>query len=316
MLAKSLHILYKVFFIGVILIKDEVALILNGGGGKGAYQIGVLDALKENGLLENVTGISGSSIGAVNAFLFAMEDKVLMYKAWKDLDMFTLFDFDFEMLFNRNLYFSRDQMIKLIKKYIDFNKLTSKKYSIYTTICQLDNKNTEYRKISDIYDYDLIIDILLASTALPIIYEAVTIDGKRYRDGGICDNEPIKPLYDEGYRKFIVISMKKDKRIDKKAWPDATFIDIFPSYNLGELFDGTLNFSENAIRFRELLGYMDGYRAIKTKFFKEEIYIRLEPLLAESDYNEIKYIIKNREIKKNNDISTMLLEKYLFLDSI
>ena len=45
-----------------------IGLVLAGGGGKGAYQVGVLKMLQEQGLLEDVTAISGASIGAVNAF--------------------------------------------------------------------------------------------------------------------------------------------------------------------------------------------------------------------------------------------------------
>ena len=44
-----------------------IGLVLAGGGGKGAYQVGVLKVLQEQGLLQDVTAISGPSIGAVNA---------------------------------------------------------------------------------------------------------------------------------------------------------------------------------------------------------------------------------------------------------
>lgn len=269
-----------------------IGIVLDGGGGKGAYQVGVLKALYENGLLEEVTGLSGASIGAVNSFLYAMDDIELMEKAWDDIDMLTLFDIDLELLLNRKPYFSRDEMLKLVSKYIDFDKLIDGKYEIYSAICRLDayNKPTEaeYRKVSDYEDVEYIKKILLASTALPLIYESVEIDGHYYRDGGLCDNEPIKPLYDAGYRQFIVIGMSHNKKINTQKWPDAIFIDIFPSYDLGNLVEGTLNFSEKAVKFRQALGYKDGMRAINTKFKKNDMYIRLEPTLALNDYNEIK----------------------------
>ena len=43
---------------------DSYALCLGGGGGKGAYQLGVYRALAEYGLMDKVTAISGTSIGA------------------------------------------------------------------------------------------------------------------------------------------------------------------------------------------------------------------------------------------------------------
>ena len=64
-----------------------IGLVLAGGGGKGAYQVGVLKVLQEQGLLEDVTAISGASIGAVNAMLYSMNDMERMYQAWNEIDM-------------------------------------------------------------------------------------------------------------------------------------------------------------------------------------------------------------------------------------
>ena len=91
-----------------------IGLVLSGGGGKGAYQVGVLKALAENGLLDDVTAISGASIGAVNAMLYAMEDIELMYKAWEEIEMETIFDVNLEMLSQNRYYFSRDEMLSMI----------------------------------------------------------------------------------------------------------------------------------------------------------------------------------------------------------
>ncbi len=51
-------------------IKHKIGLVLDGGGGKGAYQIGVWQALKETGLDRYVTDIAGTSVGGLNAALF------------------------------------------------------------------------------------------------------------------------------------------------------------------------------------------------------------------------------------------------------
>lgn len=49
----------------------KLGLVFAGGGGKGAYQIGVWKALIEKGLDKYVTCISGTSIGGLNSALFA-----------------------------------------------------------------------------------------------------------------------------------------------------------------------------------------------------------------------------------------------------
>lgn len=270
--------------------KHGVGLVLDGGGGKGAYHVGILKSLKEQGLLDDVTAISGASIGLVNAMLFAMDDIDLMYKAWNDIDMQTVFDFDLNMIMDNKPYFSRSEMLTLVEKYIDFDKLKNGKYKIYGSICRLDEykqpQSAEYKCLNT-YDIDTIKKILLASTALPVIYEAVEIEGNFYRDGGIMDNEPIQPLYDAGIRDFIVISLNYAKQFTSEKWPDANFVFLKPSRDLGNLMDGTLNFDERAVEFREMLGEKDGIRALKTKFAPEDMYINLEPVLAQNDYNEI-----------------------------
>lgn len=267
-----------------------IGLVLAGGGGKGAYQVGVLKALKEKGLLDEVTAISGASIGAVNAMLYAQENIELMYKAWDEIDMLTLFDVELEMLLNNRPYFSRSEMLALVGKYIDFDLVKYGKYKIYNSICKISNDGTapvaEYRCLNDL-DIENIKKVLLASTALPVIYEAVEIDGNYYRDGGICDNEPIKPLYDAGIRDFIIIGLKHGKNFNYTKWPDANIIAIYPSRDLGDLVDGTLDFSNKSIMYREMLGYKDGLRSLKTHFEKDDMYINLEPQLALSDYNEV-----------------------------
>lgn len=299
--------------------ENGVGLVLAGGGGKGAYQVGVLKALLEQGVLDDVTAVSGASIGAVNAMLFAMEDIDIMYQAWDDIDMGTVFDVDLEMLFRP--YFSRDEMLEMISKYIDFDKIRHGKYQIYNSICRLDDDSDkmvpEYRRLSD-YDEATVKKILLASTALPLIYEAVEIDDNYYRDGGICDNEPVAPLYDMGIRQFIIIGMTHGKVFNTERWKDASFITIYPSHDLGKLFEGTLNFSEKAIDFREMLGYKDGLRAINTKFKPDDTYIKAEASLAENDYNEIvmqlrvdnTYRMVEGRVKSNIDKFNNLAKKY------
>ena len=252
-----------------------IGLVLDGGGGKGAYQLGVIKALTENNLLEDVTMLAGSSIGAVNSMLYAMENLDLMYQAWDEITMLTLFDISADQLASGSIHFSRNDMIRLCDKYTDYDKLKTSKYDIYHTIARTsgfpEKYDAEYVRINDL-SHDMIKQVLMASTALPAVYDAVEINGARYRDGGLADNTPIKPLYEAGIRSFIVISLNSNKVVDESAFPDAHIIHIKPSRNLGSVLDGTLNFSKNEVKFREMLGYKDGLRAVKTKFMQDDMY--------------------------------------------
>lgn len=50
---------------------EPIGLVLSGGGAKGAYEVGVWQAMEEMGLAGDVAAISGTSVGALNAALFA-----------------------------------------------------------------------------------------------------------------------------------------------------------------------------------------------------------------------------------------------------
>lgn len=50
---------------------EALGLVLSGGGAKGAYEVGVWQELVEQGLYKRVAAISGTSVGAINASMFA-----------------------------------------------------------------------------------------------------------------------------------------------------------------------------------------------------------------------------------------------------
>lgn len=64
---------------------EKLGLVLAGGGGKGAYEIGVWQALRDLGLEQSVSAVSGTSVGALNAALFAAGDLERARTVWRDL---------------------------------------------------------------------------------------------------------------------------------------------------------------------------------------------------------------------------------------
>ncbi len=62
----------------------KVGLVLSGGGGKGAYQIGCWVALREAGI-QDFEIISGTSVGALNAALIGIGDLDRAKAVWRNL---------------------------------------------------------------------------------------------------------------------------------------------------------------------------------------------------------------------------------------
>lgn len=240
---------------------------------------------------EKVDAISGTSIGAINAVLFACNDPDRCDDAWRQIHFETVFDVDSDLLFNDKLGFlSRKEMLKLMGSYLDYDKLSSGIPKIYATIAecvQNEPKNAEYIDLSG-KNKEEINTVVMASSTLPLLYESVTYNDKEYCDGGLADNVPVKPLYDIGYRHIVVCGLNADSKKELSEYPDADFIEIYPSVSLGDLIDGTLNFSANSVKFRSMLGYRDTIRALKVHFEHDPDYIAAIDHYRDIDLADIK----------------------------
>lgn len=68
------------------------AIALEGGGAKGAYEIGAWQALEEAGIKYNA--VSGTSVGALNGAMMVMRDLDGALKAWKDIRLSRIIDLE------------------------------------------------------------------------------------------------------------------------------------------------------------------------------------------------------------------------------
>ncbi len=298
-------------------LNRKFGLCLGGGGGKGAYQIGVYKACMEYGLLDKITAISGASIGALNAMLFAMKDYELAERCWADIKLHTVFSPDIDLLFNdKQGFMSRNQMLALVDKYIDFHRFYTSGIDVYANVTYKDGEvqKSRYLHLNE-YEREQIKIIITASSAMPIVYESVLFEGVEYRDGGLSDNIPVAPLSDNNQLKNIIVcGLNKESRKDLSRYKDVSFVEIYPSINLGDTLDGTLNFSKDAVRFRELLGYKDAMRAFKVYFEEDEEYINHLSMYEANDIAEISAALKIEETEnRTNDTRQKLndiIEKY------
>lgn len=239
--------------------KNEWGLVLTGGGGKGAYQIGVWKALREFGLEQKITAVSGVSVGALNAVLFGLGDLAEAEDIWSHMDPGAFLEISLNERESSDGVFSRNGLIKLMDDRISFETVAACNKRIYVAV-----SNTQNAKVQSEYftlngkSEDEIKTLLLASSALPVIYDSVKIGEKVYRDGGLKDNLPVSPLYEAGYRKILVIGLKPQVKLNAFDYPGTEFIPILPSWDLGDFFSGTLDFSKVGSLRRLQLGYQDG----------------------------------------------------------
>lgn len=272
-----------------------IGLVLGGGGGKGAYQIGVWKALREFNLEEKITAVMGTSVGAINAVLFAENKFDNAEELWNNISQdqflssdnsnFKLKDEIFKLflpltgvivglvsiysliknLINKGIL-SREGIIKIIDENINLEHITNSKLEIYA-ICTDIEQNKPCDFLLNQKSPKEIKDILLASSALPIIYPAQKIGDRSYCDGGVSPkaNYPIDFLYEKGYSVIISVPLNDKASVNyKKYRGKATIVEIFPEKCEG-FFNGTLDFTPESAKRRMKQGYEDAKIAIKQR---------------------------------------------------
>lgn len=287
--------------------KNEWGLVLAGGGGKGAYQVGVFRALREHGIDNYITAVSGVSVGALNLILFAYNDQKMAEDVWKSISPRQFLEVDPELIDFKEGLMSRDGLSEILDNYIDMEIIRKNERTLYVALTEVDAdgkaQNNLARYFSLNYQGDgRIRKLLLASSALPIIYEPVEIDGKRYKDGGLKDNLPIAPLYAEGMRHFIVVGLSPDTKIDYERFPDAEFVFIKPGEKIGGFGDGTLDFTSGGARVRMETGYLDAMRELEfsDKDMNDENNRIMYEASAVNDYNKI--VFDFRKVRLENEV--------------
>lgn len=297
--------------------KNEWGLVLSGGGGKGAYQVGVFRALAEKGILDYITAISGASVGALNLLMYATGEVEKAQNIWKSISPEQFLSLNTSINGLEDGFLSRKGIEDIIDRYVDLDIIRGSEKSLYVSTTEFSETGEEKVKYFSL-NYrpnNQIRDIILASAAMPIIYSPVEIEGKMYRDGGLTDNLPIRPLYIEGIRNFIVVGLSPYTEIDYSSYPGCNFLFVKPRKSIGDFFDGTLDFTSRGAKTRIEIGYLDAVREVEFFGRTDSAARREYETAAVNDYLKIDYMSRqnvledsiNSEINKINS----LFNKYL-----
>ena len=162
---------------------SNLGIVLCGGGVRGLTQIGILACLEDHGI--SPTHISGSSIGAViGAFYAAGYTPKEMLEVSRKSSLLKVF----RLGFNRGGISNLKYLLKLLKKNIKEDSFEALEKRLFVCVSNLNTGKYEIRDKGEMFSY------ILASAAVPIIFEAQKIHGQIYVDGGLLNNFPIEPL--------------------------------------------------------------------------------------------------------------------------
>lgn len=253
-------------------------LVLEGGGARGAYQVGAIKALKKRGI--NIDGVVGTSIGSINAAFVCSDECDKMEKIWKSTTTYDLLGIDNELIeeiankkinkkviFNtlkttkeilKNLGIDTKRLKKILNENINEEKIRKSNIEFGLVTYNISDRKPEKLFKEDIPN-GKIVEHLIASSYLPIFKSEKIIDNKYYFDGGIYDNLPISMLLKKNYKTIYAIRTNALGKVKKnEIKKEQNIIYITPREKLGNI----LVFSPEKNKRNIKLGYFDALRAI------------------------------------------------------
>ena len=258
----------------VIDLSKEYGLVLDGGGARGAYQIGAWKALHEAGV--RIRGIAGTSVGALNGALICMGDVDEAEHIWKEMTFSKVMDVDddwMERLFQKEVPMRellKELMLRLRDGGIDVTPLKDLIHNILDED-RIRSAGIDFSlltfSLSDMKELDLTLDeipeglladFLLASACL-LGFKNEPLHGKTYLDGGVINNVPLNSLVKRGYRDIITVRIYGPGREPRVRLDEGTQVyEIAPRVHLGSIIE----FQGKRSRQNLKIGYYDAKRMV------------------------------------------------------
>ena len=163
--------------------KYNWGFVLSGGGARGFAHLGFLQALNEIGIYPDI--ISGTSAGALAGVLIA--DGYSPREILKMLNSGSRLDFMRPALPREGLL-QISGIIKILQASLRAKKFEDLKIPLYVAATDINNGIAVY------FSEGELLDKVIASMSIPVLFQPVVINKIQYLDGGIVDNFPVTPL--------------------------------------------------------------------------------------------------------------------------
>ncbi|MFO7935840.1 MAG: patatin-like phospholipase family protein [Bacteroidales bacterium] len=177
-------------------MKYETGIILSGGGARGYAHAGILKALNESGIHPDV--ISGVSAGAIVGALYA-DGKT-------PEEIYEIFGGDNSIFQYVRLSVPKSGFLRAaglrenLSRYLGSKTFEDLKLPLYIAATDLNRGEVVY------FNSGEILDKVIASASIPLLFEPVKIEDHYYVDGGVMDSFPVSPIQD-CCRRLIGISL-------------------------------------------------------------------------------------------------------------
>lgn len=184
----------------------ERAMVLSGGGARGAFQVGVWRYLSEIGWRPQL--ICGTSVGGINAAAMGCGMSVeTMTRLWKSYSRHRMYRMTFHkflltMGLNDRFHPMMDTtpLRRILTETMDIGALRGADMEILVAAVNMRTSRLRYFTHKEIT-----VDHLMAASAMPLIFPWHTIDGDPYWDGGVIANTPLRPALDRGAETIVAV---------------------------------------------------------------------------------------------------------------
>lgn len=179
-------------------MRMSVGLVLEGGGMRGLYTAGVLDTFLDAGIkVDGVVSVSAGALFGVN-FLSKQKGRALRY----------------------NKKYASNPGYMGLRSWLKTGNVVNKEFAyykvdifdeeafeksgvpFYVTVTNLAIGKAEYHKVDNVFEQ---MELLRASSALPLASKIVEWQGNKYLDGGLSDSIPVDFAKSLGFDKLIVV---------------------------------------------------------------------------------------------------------------
>ena len=255
------------------LVPSETALVLGGGGAKGAYEVGAIAALDELGI--KAGSVFGTSVGALHAAMYAQNSMDAAAALWENIrlsdvvseeslaiadDAENIFDHPEKLLEFITRYAQKkgvdvSPLTEILHKLIDEDKIRRSGVHLGVVTTRFPSLAMVEKRLEEM-EAGSLTDWLMASASCFPIFPMKQVGGDRYIDGGFCDNTPVEMAVRSGARDIIAIDIGKHRshtQYDRR--PNITYIRT--SQPLG----GLLTLDSALSARNRVLGYNDVMRA-------------------------------------------------------
>lgn len=224
-------------------------LSLSGGGAHGAFQAGVLKWLNEQGSRWDI--ITGISVGSLNGAMISLYDPSeqniainKIQKLWFNITADKVYKWSWNSIWNNSIY--SNEPLNNYLSYIVHDVNSNAKRDILVGATSLNTGNITVFSKNDFIGANNILDIIMASTSIPVYFPPRFFRDEYFIDGGtftnVLINSAVKLCYLKGLNNINIDVILANVLIDKIKNEEINKMNIFKiAYRTLKIFNNVIS---------------------------------------------------------------------------